>query len=322
MAAEDSCLSVPKISIIVPVYKVEPYLRRCLDSILSQTFTDWECILVDDGSPDASGDLCDAYAGRDRRFQVIHQENGGVSLARNAAMDLARGEWISFVDGDDWLEKDACELMHGKALESDCDVLICGHSLSDGKKDFASFTPKKGVLEVPEEVEPWQGPCAKLFKSTLVNGLRFPAGIQLAEDMFFTYQVYFLAAKVMGCDAVVYHYFQNPESAIHSITEKSIRDEMEVISRLEHFFSEQGASEQWQKVLDYKKLFAKDKWVFNLKKPDCKKWRDCYPSLTARKLTQIDKKLPVYVCLFFHLDAVATFIVLLYRKILGRGGEC
>ena len=107
----------PKISIIVPVYKVEKYLHRCLDSIVNQTFTDWECILIDDGSPDNSGIICDEYAQMDRRFKVIHQENKGVSAARNAGLDVAKGEWIGFVDSDDWIEKETYEVAYNKAIK-------------------------------------------------------------------------------------------------------------------------------------------------------------------------------------------------------------
>lgn len=97
---------IPKVSIIVPVYNTEKYLRRCLDSIAAQTFADWECICVDDGSPDAAGAILDDYAAKDSRFVVIHQENGGVSRARNAGLDAACGEYVGFVDSDDWVESE------------------------------------------------------------------------------------------------------------------------------------------------------------------------------------------------------------------------
>ena len=95
---------MPKVSIIVPIYKAEKYLHRCVDSIIAQTFTDWELLLVDDGSPDRSGEICDEYTGRDNRIRVIHKENGGVSSARNAGLDVAKGQWVVFVDSDDWCE--------------------------------------------------------------------------------------------------------------------------------------------------------------------------------------------------------------------------
>ena len=97
---------MPKVSVIVPVYKAEKYLHRCVDSILSQTFTDWELLLIDDGSPDRSGEICDEYAKKDTRIRVFHKENGGVSSARNMGLDIAKGKWIVFVDSDDWCEPD------------------------------------------------------------------------------------------------------------------------------------------------------------------------------------------------------------------------
>ena len=109
---------MPKISIIVPVYQVEKYLRRCLDSIVAQTFTDWECILVDDGSPDNSGKICDEYAEIDNRFRVFHQENAGVSAARNKGLDVAKGEWITFVDSNDYIEEDYLQSFNPDELEN------------------------------------------------------------------------------------------------------------------------------------------------------------------------------------------------------------
>ena len=100
---------MPKVSIIVPVYNVEPYLRQCLDSILAQTFTDWECILVDDGSKDGSGAICDEYAEKDSRFRVVHQENKGSSAARNEGLSLSKGIYLSFIDSDDWVENNYLE---------------------------------------------------------------------------------------------------------------------------------------------------------------------------------------------------------------------
>lgn len=110
-------MSSPKISIIVPVYNVEKYIRRCLDSIAGQTFTDWECICVDDGTPDASGKICDEYAQKDGRFVVIHKENGGVSSARNVGLDVAKGEYVTFCDSDDWVEKEMLEVFYNTALK-------------------------------------------------------------------------------------------------------------------------------------------------------------------------------------------------------------
>lgn len=109
---------MPKVSVIVPIYKAEKYLRRCVDSIIAQSFTDWECILVDDGSPDRSGLICDEYASKDARIQVIHKENGGVSSARNMGMQMSKSDWITFVDSDDFLSSDFLHLFFIKSLYS------------------------------------------------------------------------------------------------------------------------------------------------------------------------------------------------------------
>ena len=115
---------MPQISIIVPVYNVEPYLHKCIDSILAQTFTDFECILIDDGSPDNCPAICDEYATKDNRIILLHQKNAGVSAARNAGLNIAKGEWIGFVDSDDWIEKNALELLYNKQRETSADIII------------------------------------------------------------------------------------------------------------------------------------------------------------------------------------------------------
>ncbi|MBA1325633.1 glycosyltransferase [Enterococcus faecium] len=109
-------------SIIVPVYKVEKYLRKCVDSILAQTFTDFEVILVDDGSPDNSGKICDEYAEKDNRVRVIHKENGGLSSARNAGIDVARGKYLGFVDSDDYIDEDMYEILYENLKIHDADI--------------------------------------------------------------------------------------------------------------------------------------------------------------------------------------------------------
>ena len=117
----------PLISIIVPVYDVEPYLRKCIDSILIQSYRDLEIILVDDGSPDNCGAICDEYAEKDKRIKVIHKKNGGLSDARNAGLDIATGEYIGFVDSDDWVMPDMYEYLYKAVKEYDADMSVCGY---------------------------------------------------------------------------------------------------------------------------------------------------------------------------------------------------
>lgn len=181
---------MPEISIIVPVYNLERYLRECLDSIGNQTFSDWECILVDDGSSDSSGAICDEYAARDSRFRVIHQANGGVSVARNTGLDACRGRYIGFVDPDDYAHSDLFKRLHDLIVEYDADVAQVGI-----EKLYTTYTEKQTLVnavtvynrgEVAAELiyerrmpsYLWN----KLFKREVID-TRFPVG-QLYEDIY------------------------------------------------------------------------------------------------------------------------------------------
>ena len=133
-------MNTPFISIVVPVYNVERYLPRCIESILRQTYTNFELILVDDGTPDRSGIICDRYAERDSRIRVIHKENGGVSTARNTGIDAAKGEWITFVDSDDWVSDEYLKTLTTHLHNNSYDLVIGGF-------EFRHFTVWKGDAE-------------------------------------------------------------------------------------------------------------------------------------------------------------------------------
>lgn len=138
-----------EISIIVPVYKVEKYLKRCVDSILNQTFEDFECILVDDGSPDRCGEICEEYGKKDSRIKVLHQKNQGQGSAKNAGLKIAEGQYICFVDSDDWIEKNYLEIMYTHAVKYDVDVVMCGYRMVffDGltRRDKDIVVNKSGI---------------------------------------------------------------------------------------------------------------------------------------------------------------------------------
>ncbi len=211
----------PKISIIVPVYNVEPYLRRCLDSIVVQTFTDWECILIDDGSSDNSGVICDEYASRDARFHVFHQENKGVSAARNAGLDAARGEWIGFVDSDDWIESDMYSLLLEKGNET-TDIVICNifheyrnKSLSsDYALDFSNQIQNIKNLLLGR-ISGYLG--HKVFRRKLIGEIRFNSSLIMCEDLLFCVEVFLSTQKICFVDKPLCHYYlSNSQSATHT----------------------------------------------------------------------------------------------------------
>ena len=205
---------MPLISIIIPVYKVEPYLQRCLDSVVNQTYRNLEIILVDDGSPDRCGAICDEYAAKDKRITVIHQENKGLSAARNAGLDIARGDYIQFVDSDDWIEPETCSTVLGIAIDYQVDIVCFGFNrvLSSGEfipksVSFSSEIDKSALIR--QSV--WRcGPIRdfvwnKFFLKKLFDDVRFPEG-KTYEDLWVTYRLIHKADRIYATDSVLYNY--------------------------------------------------------------------------------------------------------------------
>ena len=308
----------PKISIIVPVYNVEKYLRRCLDSIVAQTFNDWECILIDDGSPDNSGAICDEYAEKDSCFRVIHQKNAGVSAARNAGLDVARGEWISFVDSDDWCTLDMLESLLHSAEENDAEVVIGGYSLNDGNKDYETRLPPEGKMSMPKYFDgKWQGPWAKLIKKSFLHkfNIRFPEGISLAEDLFFTFQLFFYSSKICGLKNNLYFYYQNQMSACHTIDKKKIEEECFVINKIEKIIESYNKKSDWIDFLEQKKLRAKNRYLFSLEKPDFYIWRKTFPKISAKTYWQEKNSAKLlYTLVILHFDTIAKLAIFINGK--------
>lgn len=215
----------PLITIIVPVYKVEPYIRRCVESILCQTYRRIELLLVDDGSPDNSGSICDQYARCDNRITVIHTKNRGVYHARNEALDIASGDYLMFVDSDDWVEPDFCETALKLALENNVEmVAFMFNNVFEGRdhsimEKRPSVFRKPGYMDASEAVRHLilrDSPiasylCNKLFKRSLFDGFRFPEG-RVLQDQAATYLMMLRAGRIYVSNAVLYNYLQHPGS--------------------------------------------------------------------------------------------------------------
>lgn len=195
------------VSIIVPVYKAEKYIRECLDSIKNQIYEDWECILVDDGSPDMSGDICDQYAKLDSRFRVFHKKNEGVSSARNEGLLRANGEYIMFIDSDDYVD---CNYLSKYVENSDSDFIVGGFSVFgktswslsvDCNESYVFQDDKIGIIDAQKNdphINILFHICGKLFRNDLIkkNNIRFDEKMKLAEDVCFNIQ-YLLSSKSM-----------------------------------------------------------------------------------------------------------------------------
>lgn len=205
-----------KISVIVPVYKVEPYLDKCVSSIVNQTYKNLEIILVDDGSPDNCPAMCDAWAEKDSRIRVIHKTNGGLSDARNAGMTVATGELTAFVDSDDWIAPDMYEYLYQRLTEDNSDIAACGVQMVWENKTPSRMLTRDGncVLNQEEAMraiieESWlkQPVWYKLYKTALVRDILFPKG-KCHEDVFWSYQAVGKAKKVSISDYIGYYYLQ------------------------------------------------------------------------------------------------------------------
>lgn len=188
---EQGSSAAPMISIIVPVYNTEKYLRRCIDSVLAQTYKDFELLLIDDGSTDTSGAICDEYAEKDGRIRVFHKENGGVSSARNLGLDNAKGEWITFVDSDDYIEENFLKSFEGK-LDAD---LVVGNTVlityQTGKRMKHNGIPSgcykdvRSVLSSHLSESILRVPWGKMYRAGLISDLRYNESIHIGEDSLF-----------------------------------------------------------------------------------------------------------------------------------------
>lgn len=208
---------MPMVSVIVPVYKVEPYIHQCVDSILAQTYPDFELILVDDGSPDNCGKICDEYANQDSRIHVIHQENGGLSAARNAGIDAAKGEYITFVDSDDFIHPQLIRQLFDAVIKYHVDVSVCTFERFDRLTEIkidqlncneAEVMTAENLLVFHE----WNYNYAwgKMYKKKLFDGIRYPVGKNF-EDVFTTYRILFAAEKekIAWLKQPLYFYYIN-----------------------------------------------------------------------------------------------------------------
>lgn len=213
-----------KVSVIVAAYNIQDYIVKCLESIANQTYKNLEVIVVDDGSSDNTGKLADEFAENDKRFIVIHKENGGVSSARNRGIDVASGDFIGFVDGDDTIENDMYEMLVNNAIKYDADISHCGYKVVENNKEtlfygtekFIIQDRKKGLINLFEGslIEP--SLCNKIFKSNIVGDIRLDESIKINEDLYFNVLLFNKSNKSVFEDKTKYNYMKRECSATTS----------------------------------------------------------------------------------------------------------
>lgn len=300
-------MHAPLVSIIIPVYNVEPYIRRCVYSVINQTYNNLEIILVNDGSNDNSPQICDELAKIDKRIIVIHKKNGGLSDARNAGLDICRGEFISFIDSDDWVNENFIKTLLSQALKLNADIIIGENIRTDGIIPVFTQAPQTKLYSAKEALlhlfsqnhVAFVISCGKLYKRNLFSSLRFPIG-KYHEDEFTTYILFYKSKKIVYTTEILYYYYQRAGSIV------STRHPWDVLEYLEQrylFFKEK----QERDLLPY--LLPPLCWQFL-----CAYWHESHQS--KDNASNYLKQLRIYVNDFNFIKAPLfhTFFLRLFAK--------
>lgn len=255
-----------KISVIVPVYKVEQYLPKCINSILSQTFSDFELLLIDDGSPDTSGKICNDYAAKDSRIRVFHKENGGVSSARNLGLREALGEWVCFVDSDDWIEKDCFKVAYKYVIDDQLDCLQFSYKRINSQGNvLITDSAETSVMNLEDYINKgvfcfraW----GSIIRKSIIDSanLRFIEGLKLAEDQIFILTAIAHCKRIKRIQDIFYCYLFNENSATQNSRFLDVCDTIIAFSVFQH-------KKLFNKYIDERILSHS---IFALKLNDCK----------------------------------------------------
>ena len=314
-----------KISIIVPVYNTAKYLERCVDSIVAQTYTDWELLLIDDGSTDRSGDICDRYAASDPRIQAFHKPNGGLTSARNHGLERASGEWITHIDSDDWVEPEMLAKMLAKAEESDADVVICDFFFAhDGSRELyqsIDWDDDKTASLNRYIISPWNPVWGCLAKRSLYerHNLRSPREITFCEDFHLMVRLCYFAKVVVRIRKALYNYYQRTSSIIHTFKGQTILDMQWAYEDISRFFINKKVYPDYRRAISWRMLKATQEMVLSRER-----WGDFRSILPEKRhyicsCPFINSKLKLNMwCLTHHLSFV-SHLMLLARKIKHNG---
>ena len=313
------------ISIIVPIYNIEKFLPCCIDSILAQTFTEWELILVDDGSKDTCGSICDEYATKDGRIRVIHKPNGGLTSARNAGLAKASGEWVMYLDGDDWIEPEMLELLLRKGEETGADIVMGDFLFAYPDRDVPYRLPDWDDCKTTSLnryiTSVWTCVCGGIHRRSLYeeHQLQSPQGVTYCEDFHLIVRLCYFARKVVNVHRPFYHYRQQEGSVMHNLNKKTERDEQWVYQDIIRFFKEQGVYKDYRKTMCWRMLKATQELV--LDKSDWKAFQEMVPEKKHYiwDCPYINRKLKINMwCLTHHLSWISLLMLNLRKLRHGR----
>lgn len=301
------------ISIIIPVYNTEPFLKRCINSILNQSFRDYQLLLVNDGSTDNSLAICNEFASSDSRITVIDSVNKGSSSARNLGLDKATGDWIIHFDSDDWLEPDMLQILYNKAIETNSDIVACGYYLDDGmgSKNVRLYpydkTEKRNDIYRVDSL--FSAVWNKLVKKELYDKyhIRFVEGVTMWDDLVVTTRLRYHSEKTTIVNKPLYHYFCAPRGNICALNNgKYPHSQLSVVDFLEKYFESINQNNSVvQKILASAKITAKKSLLFTGQKNDFLSWKSLYPS--ASKSIVFLKHLPFKARIWMVIASLVNF---------------
>lgn len=318
------------ISIIIPVYKVEAYLKNCIESVIGQTYKNLEIILVDDGSPDNCSKICDEYASIDNRIKVIHKENGGLSSARNAGLDIATGDYLSFIDSDDFVSKEFIEKLHSLCVNNDTEISICDYmqfqdevELKDVEVKIDTYSPhgiQKNMYsnDYAKMVVVWN----KLYKKSLYENLRFPIG-KINEDEFTTYKVFYNTKKnVVVTNEPLYFYRYNENSIMGKKYNIKRLDVLDAYEERKKFYKQLDEKELFERTVIKYQEFIMDHFLWTkeyiedsekIAKEIFKKAKENYEDYKKIENKPIKKKIKINF--FMIMPNVYSFFIKIKRLI-------
>ncbi len=314
------------ISIIVPIYNVEKYLDRCINSIVNQSYKNLEIILVDDGSQDKCGEICDKWANNDERIKVIHKENGGLSDARNAGIEIAQGEYLSFIDSDDYIHKDFIKILYENCLKNDADISMCEVYITDKNEDTnreiknenIKIIFSKDVLERKNNISCLG--CDKLYKKSIFNNVRYPKG-KINEDVAVIYKIMYYSNKISITDAKLYFYFNRPGSIMRKGFSKKRLDILDGLRNQYEFFIERNEEKYAYFILRdflnstldlYEECLLLKEEKVEIKKILMKEYKKVYKKVVKNKNTNINMKIKYTIYNFFPI--IYVFISKMKKK--------
>lgn len=258
-----------KISVIIPAFNVEKYIENCLESIITQKHKDLEIIVVNDGSTDNTPQIIKKFSKEDSRIVVIDKPNGGLSSARNAGLDVATGDYIGFVDGDDYIHEEMYQKLYHLCEENECDIAVCGYvrkysnreAFSNSKK-VLQYSSQEALAELISSIGLHDYAWDKLYKKELFENIRYPIG-KMYEDVFTTYKLFYKAKKVVSLDEPLYYYIQRDGSILRKGFSEKQFHQLEALEEIKRFLSEKHIT-HYNDVLEARILNVKCRMLFDI----------------------------------------------------------